>query len=80
MIGAIIAMNIALEAQRRAEEAEQEARLARREAQRRVEGDERRRTWDAQGYGTGVCRMYTAGDGRTCRIYGIGGDLTCLRQ
>ena len=79
MIGTLIAINIALEAQRRAEEAEQEARRARKEAQRRAEEDKGYRTEIAQEYGTGVCRMYTAGDGRTCRIYGVRGDLTCQR-
>lgn len=68
MIGAIIAMNIALEAQRRAEEA---AEQARKEAQRRAEENERRRTGNAQGYDARTCRI------GTCVIYGAEASMTC---
>lgn len=71
MIGAIIAMNIALEAQRRAEEAEQEAKRARKEAQRRAEEDERCRTGNVQGYSAGTCRI------GTCVIYGAEAGIAC---
>ena len=77
MIAVIMAMNAALDVQRRAREDEEEARRTREEARRREE-DERRRTGIIQERNPGVCYVLGRNSG-VCMTYVYSGGKTVCR-